>query len=336
MPRVSLIILSWNALELLKKCFPSVVRTNYPNFEIIYADNASNDGSVEWITKNFPDVRVLRYPENYLFCRGNNEAIRVATGKYIVLLNNDVETPPNWLLPLVAQAEADPSIAALQPKILQYYKRDHFGYGGAGGGFLDRLGYSFTRGHIQHTMEEDKGQYDTIREIDYAGGCALFLRSSSLKASGLLDEHFQMHMEELDLCWRLRSHGFRILCLPESFVYHVRGDTGFNYTPWRLYLNIRNSLWMLYKNLPYHHFLMVVLQKAFIEGAFAVGLLLRGRPKSAAAIFRGYWDAHWQKKKLQRKRPPNYVSNSYRCNYLWDYFVLRRLTFGSLPERKFR
>jgi len=336
MPRVSLIILSWNALELLKKCFPSVVATDYPDLEIIYADNASTDGSPDWITQHFPSVRVLRYTKNHLFCRGNNKAIQQATGKYLVLLNNDVETPPDWLAPLVAQAEADESIGALQPKILQYDKRDHFGYGGAAGGFLDRIGYSFTRGHILGTMEQDRGQYDDVCDLDYAGGCAMFLRREALEKTGLLDEHFQMHMEEIDLCWRLRAHGFRIVSEPSSYVYHVRGDAGFNYTSWRLYFNIRNSLWMLYKNLPAHRFMTLLVQKAAIEGALAAGLLLRGKPRSTAAILRGYWDAHWQKRRLQRNRNQRYVPPTYRANFLWDYYVLRRHTFSALPKRKFR
>ncbi len=336
MPRVSLIILSWNALDLLKECFASVVATDYPDLEVIYADNASTDGSAEWVAEHFPSVRIIRHAENYLFCKGNNEAIRHATGKYVVLLNNDIETPPGWLIPLVSAAEADSRIAALQPKILQYHRRDRFGYGGAAGGFLDRMGYAFTRGHILGTRECDNGQYDYACDLDYAGGCALFLRQSALERAGLLDERFQMHMEEIDLCWRLRKQGYRIVCEPTSHVFHVRGDTEFNYVPWRLYFNIRNSLWMLYKNLTPKRFLAVLAQKAAVETVLAVGLLARGKWKSAASILRGYRDAHRMKGAFRAERPESHAANAYRGSILWDYFIRRRQTFAELPEKKFR
>ena len=336
MPCVSLIILSWNALDLLKQCFASIVDTDYPNLEIIYADNASTDGSADWVATHFPSVRVLRHAENHLFCKGNNEAIRQATGKYVVLLNNDIETPPGWLTPLVQAAEADEAIGALQPKILQYHQRNRFGYGGAAGGFLDRLGYAFTRGHILGTKEQDTGQYDTGCDLDYAGGCALFLRQSALARTGLLDERFQMHMEEIDLCWRLRHEGYRIRYEPGSHVFHVRGDTDFNYVPWRLYFNIRNSLWMLYKNLTPRRFPVVLAQKAAVEAMLAAGLLVRGNWKSAASVVRGYRDAHRARDHFRAGRPRRAVEGTYRGSILWDYFVRRRKTFAELPRKLFQ
>ncbi len=336
MPRVTIIVLSWNALDLLKSCFASVAAINYPNLEVIYADNASTDGSARWIAQQFPNVRVLQHEENFLFCRGNNEAIRQGSGKYIVLLNNDIETPSDWLHPLVEAAEADERIGALQPKILQYRRREWFGYGGAAGGFLDRMGYAFARGHILHTKEPDTGQYDDACDLDYAGGCALFLRASALERSGLLDERFQMHMEEIDLCWRLRALGYRIGYVPESHVFHVRGDTEFNYVPWRLYYNIRNSLWMLYKNLVPQRFWIVLLQKVVIEAALALRLLAQGRPAGAVAILRGYRDAHLQRHQFRDDRASRAVEGSYRGSILWDYYVRGRKTFGALPAKRMR
>ncbi len=336
MPRVSLVILSWNALDLLKKCFASVVATDYPDLEVIYADNASTDGSADWVAEHFPSVRVIRHAENYLFCKGNNEAIRQATGKYVVLLNNDIETPPGWLAPLVNAAEADSRIAALQPKILQYHRRDRFGYGGAAGGFLDRMGYTFTRGHIFGTRERDNGQYDYACDLDFAGGCALFLRQNALERTGLLDERFQMHMEEVDLCWRLRNQGYRVACEPTSHVFHVRGDTDFNYVPWRLYFNIRNSLWMLHKNLTPKRFLAILVQKAAVESVLAAGLLVRGQWKSAASILRGYRDAYCMKGNVRAEQPECHAERAYHGSILWDYFIRRRRTFAELPAKKFR
>ncbi|HET6566724.1 MAG TPA: glycosyltransferase family 2 protein, partial [Rhodothermales bacterium] len=201
-PRISIIIVTWNALPLLQACLPSVAATDYPDFEIILADNASTDGSVEWVRASLPEIRVVRHPENWAFCRGNNEAIPYATGKYILFLNNDVEVPPGWLDPLVREMD-DPSVAAVQPKLLQYHKRAWFEYAGASGGFLDALGYPFARGRIFDTLERDEGQYDNARDIFWASGAAMLVRRSALDEVGLFDERFVMHMEEIDLCWRL-------------------------------------------------------------------------------------------------------------------------------------
>ncbi|MEX0747174.1 MAG: glycosyltransferase family 2 protein, partial [Rhodothermales bacterium] len=218
LPRVSIIIVSWNALPLLKKCLPSVVATRYSNLEIILADNASTDGSAEWVAREFPQIRLVRHPENWRFCKGNNEAIPHASGQYVVLLNNDVEVPPDWLAPLVEVLEVDSQVAAVQPKLLQYTDRTRFEYAGASGGFLDRLGYAFTRGRIFFAMEEDRGQYDDARDVFWASGACVVIRRSALDRVGLLDEQFEMHMEEIDLCWRLQRSGYRIRVEPASQV----------------------------------------------------------------------------------------------------------------------
>ena len=252
LPRVSVIIVSWNALPLLKQCLPSVVQTDYANLEIILADNASTDGSSEWVAATYPDIRIIRHPDNWLFSRGNNVAMRQATGDYVVLLNNDVETPPGWLQPMVDAAIRDPNIAAVQPKILQYARRDHFDYAGAAGGFLDRLGYPFARGRIFDQLEADHGQYDDARDVDWGSGAALLLRRTALDEAGILDERFEMHMEEIDLCWRLRRCGFRIMIEPASHVFHIGGGSLPRQSTRKLYYNFRNNLLMLYKNLPPH------------------------------------------------------------------------------------
>ena len=182
----------------------------------------------------------------------------------------------------------------------------------------------------------DAGQYDAACDLDYAGGCALLLRQTALAHAGLLDERFQMHMEEIDLCWRMRACGFRIVYEPRSHVFHVRGDTEFNYVPWRLYFNIRNSLWMLYKNLGPAPFAAVLAQKAAVETALAAGLLVRGRWKSAASIFRGYRDAHRRRRDFRADRTAMAAGTGYRGSILWDYFIRRRRTFSELPVNRFR
>ena len=198
-PPVSIIVVSWNALPLLQQCLPSVARTAYPDLEIILADNNSTDGSAAWVASTFPQIQVIRLPVNLLYAGGNNAAWRHASGKYVVLLNNDVEAPPGWLQPLVDAAERDPLVAAVQPKILQFEARHRFEYAGAAGGFLDRLGYPFARGRVLNMMEDDTGQYDNRCCVDWATGAALLLRRTAVEQVGLLDERFEMHMEEIDL-----------------------------------------------------------------------------------------------------------------------------------------
>src|SRR5690606_12693527 len=248
LPRVSIIIVTWNALPLLRQCLPSVVATDYPDLEVILADNASTDGSAEWVAGAYPHVRIVRHPENWAFCRGNNEAVPHATGDLVLFLNNDVEVPPDWLRPLVRVLVEMPDVAAVQPKLLQYADRDRFEYAGASGGFVDRLGYPFTRGRLFFTLEDDHGQYDDARDVFWATGAALLVRRSALDEVGLFDERFFMHMEEIDLCWRLQRRGYRVRVEPASRVYHIGGASLPQGNPRKTYYNFRNNLLLLYKN----------------------------------------------------------------------------------------
>lgn len=338
-PRVSIIIVTWNALPLLKMCLPSVVATRYPDFEIILADNASTDGSAEWVAATYPDVRIVRHPENWAFCRGNNEAVPYASGEFILFLNNDVEVPPDWLQPLVDAMVSDASVAAVQPKLLQYHLRDHFEYAGASGGFLDALGYPFTRGRIFSTMEPDEGQYDDARDIFWASGAAIMLRRSALDEVGLFDERFVMHMEEIDLCWRLQRRGYRIRVIPASEVYHVGGGSLPSHSPHKAYLNFRNNLLLLYKNLPPALWPATFRKRVALDGLAITRALASGRPREAAAILRAYADAHTMsslfdaERRAPSERP---VLPPYKGNIVFDYFARRRHRFSDLPVENFR
>ncbi len=337
-PRVSIIIVSWNALPLLKQCMPSVVATDYPDLEIILADNASTDGSAEWVEATFPDVKIVRHPENWLFCRGNNAAVPHATGDYIVLLNNDIETPPAWLRPLVAAMEAAPDVAAVQPKLLQYDQRDHFEYAGAAGGFLDRYGYPFTRGRVFFTLEKDEGQYDEARDVDWATGAALLLRRAALDEVGLLDERFEMHMEEIDLCWRLWRHGYRVRVEPTSRVYHIGGGSLAQGSPRKVYYNFRNSLLMLYKNLPPARWRLLFPVRLLLDTVAMLRALISGRPRETAAILRAYRDARRLRRTYTADRPAASETKappSYRGTIVVDYFLRGRRRFSELPEGRF-
>lgn len=333
-PRVSIVIVTWNALPLLKQCLPSVVATDYPNFEIVLADNASEDGSAEWVAATYPAIKVVRHPENWAFCKGNNEAIPHTTGDYIVLLNNDVEVPPDWLTPLVDHMEHQPDVGAIQPKLLQYDDRSCFEYAGGSGGFLDRYGYPFTRGRIFFTLEPDEGQYDDARDIFWATGAALMLRRSAIDKTGLLDERFFMHMEEIDLCWRLQRHGYRIRVEPSSIVYHIGGASLPQGNPRKTYLNFRNNLLLLYKNLPPVRWRTTFPQRAVLDGLAMLRALAGGQGKEFAAILRAYWHAHKMKGAYRTQRPtadePN-VFPPYRGSIVWDYFARQRKRFQDLP-----
>jgi len=338
LPRVSIVIVTWNALPLLRRCLPSVVATDYSDVEILLADNASTDGSAEWVAEAYPFIRIVRHPENWGFCKGNNEAIPQAKGKYIVLLNNDVSVPPDWLRPLVHLMESDPTVGAVQPKLLQYANRERFEYAGAAGGFLDAYGYPFTRGRLFFTLEEDHGQYDDARAVFWATGAALMLRTSALEEVGLLDEQFFMHMEEIDLCWRMQRQGYRVMVEPESYVFHIGGGSLPRHDVRKMYYNFRNSLLLLYKNLPPGTWRRVLPVRVLLDAVASLRALLTGNPREALAVLRAYRDA-WSLRAAYKRHRPDPASSpvlpSYRASIVVDYFLRRRHRFTDLPASKF-
>jgi GT2 family glycosyltransferase len=338
MPRVSIIIVSWNARSLVERCLPSVMATDYSNFEVIFADNASTDGSAAWIAREHPEIKIVRHPENWLFCRGNNAALPHASGEYVVLLNNDVEVPPGWLRPLVDVMTRHDDVAAVQPKLLQYDDRGRFEYAGAAGGYLDRAGYPFTRGRLFDTMERDRGQYDDVRDVFWATGAALLLRRSALDEVGLLDERFEMHMEEIDLCWRLQRHGYRVRVEPQSTVYHIGGASLPQASPRKTYYNFRNSLLMLYKNLPPSVWRTTLPLRMACDTAALGRVLVQGRFREARAMLRAYHDAFRMRRyyRTERPNPPERpVLPPYRGLVPVDYFLRGRETFEDLPASNF-
>mgnify|MGYP002761292488 CR=1 FL=1 len=338
-PRVSIVIVSWNGLPLVRRCLPSVVATDYPDLEIILADNASTDGTAAWVAREHPSVKIVRHPKNLLFAAGNNRALPHATGDYVLLLNNDVEVPSGWLRPLVDTMEAMPDVAAVQPKLLQVDNRSRFEYAGASGGFLDRLGYPFTRGRVFDTMERDRGQYDDARDVFWATGAALLLRRSALDEVGGLDPRFEMHMEEIDLCWRLQRAGHRIRVEPQSTVYHIGGASLPQGSPRKAYYNFRNSLLMLYKNLPDRAWRSTLALRGVFDSVAAARLLAQGRTDEAWAVVRAYRDARRMRGNYEDERPAGpdpVVRPPYRGLLPVDYFLRRRTTFSDLPQSQFR
>lgn len=251
MNKVAVIILNWNGEKLLREYLPSVIETTDSNIaDVIVADNGSTDSSVELLRKEFPQVKLLEFSENYGFAEGYNRAIKATNYPYTVLLNSDVATTEGWINMLYDYMEANPNVGACQPKIRAYTNKTHFEYAGAAGGFIDRNGYPYCRGRIFDTVEEDKGQYDEVMPIFWATGAALMVRSQLYIDAGGLDKDFFAHMEEIDLCWRILLTGSEIMAVPQSVVYHLGGGSLPASNPRKTYLNFRNNLLMLHKNLP--------------------------------------------------------------------------------------
>lgn len=287
MDKIAVVILNWNGHDMLRSFLPDVVRCSEAEGAVVYvADNGSTDASVEMLRREFPAIRLILLKENNGFADGYNLALRQVEATYVVLLNSDVEVTDHWLSPLVEYMDAHPEVAACQPKIRSWRHKTMFEYAGAAGGFLDRYGYPFCRGRVMSVVEEDKGQYDTVLSVLWATGAALFIRLDDYREAGGLDGRFFAHMEEIDLCWRLRARGRQLVCVPQSVVYHVGGATLKKENPRKTFLNFRNNLLMLYKNLPQEELRHVMRVRAVLDYVAAVSFVLKGQFPNALAVFR--------------------------------------------------
>ena len=285
--KVSVIILNWNGQALLEEFLPSVIANSPSDIaEVVVADNGSTDGSVAMLKEKFSSVKLILLEKNYGFAEGYNKAIIQTEATYTVLLNSDVEVTANWLDSPLAILDSDKSIAAVQPKIRAQRNKEYFEYAGAAGGFFDIYGYPYCRGRVMSVVEKDNGQYDTQADILWATGACLFIRTDVYKKEGGLDARFFAHQEEIDMCWRLRSRGYRILCTPESVVYHVGGATLNVESPRKTFLNFRNNLLMLYKNLPEKDLRRVFSLRLWLDFIAATKFFITGHPKNALAVFR--------------------------------------------------
>ena len=290
MKKVAVIILNWNGAAMLRRFLPSVLEySRMEGTEIWVADNGSTDDSCPVVEQEFPEVRLLRLGYNYGFAEGYNRAVSGVEAEYVVLLNSDVEVTPQWLEPMVAYMDAHPLVAACQPKLLSYGRRDCFEYAGAAGGFMDKYGYPFCRGRVFDHLERDDGRYDTVVPVLWASGAAMLIRRQAYLEAGGLDGEFFAHMEEIDLCWRLRIRGRMVVCLPFSSVYHV-GAATLKPSPRKTYLNFRNNLLMLYKNLPSAELASVMRVRAGLDLLAAVVFLLKGEWANTKAVCRAWRD----------------------------------------------
>lgn len=340
--KLAVVILNWNGEKMLKEYLPSVVEySREDNVTVYVADNASTDGSLEWIKNNCPSVRLIALSENFGFAGGYNAALKEISSDYYLLLNSDVKVTPNWLQPLIAFMDSHPAVAACQPKLLSMMEPESFEYAGACGGFLDHWGYPFCRGRIFNTVEKDHGQYDVPLHLFWATGAALMIRSDDYWAAGALDERFFAHMEEIDLCWRLRRMNSEIICIPQKSVFHLGGATIKKENPHKTFLNFRNNLLMLYKNLPEDELKAVMNVRSVLDFIAALVFVLKGDVKNAWAVYRAHREYSRMKPSFffDRKRYPSEIEQKNIrervCgSILYSYYILRKRTFAELTEKK--
>lgn len=302
-PLVSILILNHNGKKFLEDCYKTVLASTYHNFEVILVDNASTDDSVAFTQKNFPEVKVFETSSNSGYSRGYNLSFREAKGKYYLLLNNDVTVDPGWLEPLVETAEQNPSVAALQPKLVSMLDPKDFEYAGASGGFMDIYGFPFLRGRVFTHMEKDHGQYDDVTQVFWTTGAAMFVRADALKTAGLLDEDFVHHMEEIDLCWRLNLAGYKLMVVPRSRVLHYGGATITTDSFRKIYWNHRNSIFMMLKNLGNKYLPKLIFRRWLLELLAIAQSLAKLDLKRTTAIIKGHlWLLfHWKLVRQKRR-----------------------------------
>jgi len=340
--KVSVVILNWNGKDFLSRFLPGIIEYS-GTAEIVVADNASSDGSAEFIRTNFPSVRIVQNSENGGFAKGYNDALQKIESDYYVLLNSDVEVTPGWLEPLIQLADSDPSIAACQPKILDYKNKARFEYAGAAGGFIDKYGYPFCRGRIFDSFEEDEGQYNDTREVFWATGACLFVRADAYHRQQGLDVDFFAHMEEIDLCWRLKNEGFKIMYCADSTVFHVGGGTLSKSNPRKTYLNFRNSLILLCKNHAPGFFWIKLLFRMILDCVAGLKFLLAGDVKHCFAVVHAHGSFYktfrrtLKKRKQQRKSIQNYATTPlYHKCIVFDYFLWGKGKFSELEKNLFQ
>ncbi len=334
-PSVAIVILNYNGKHLLQQFLPFVLQSTYINKKIIVADNASTDESVNWLQQNYSTIKTIQLPYNYGFAKGYNEALKQIETDYYVLLNSDIEVSLNWIEPIIELMERDKMIAACQPKILSYKQRNMFEYAGAGGGWIDRLGYPFTRGRIFNICEEDKGQYDTTEEVFWASGAAMFLRSNAYYKIKGLDNYFFAHQEEIDLCWRLQLEGYKIMSCPSSVVYHVGGGTMSYNDKRKAFLNHRNNLIMLCKNMPIKTLLWLIPFRIWLDGTYALINIFKGNyiytfsvMKAQIGFFK--WVLFCKRKSIFPVKRHKISKGVFKGSMVWCFFGKKKKTFKEI------
>lgn len=338
MKRVAVVILNWNGQQLLEEFLPQLIRHTDPDLaDIIIGDNASTDNSVEFLKTNYPSLPLVNLSENYGFADGYNRVLTEIKSEYYVLLNSDVDVTPGWLNPLIAFLDKEQDVAAVQPKILSWRDNEYFEYAGASGGFIDKYGYPFCRGRIFTTLEKDDNQYDSPQQIFWATGACMAIRSSEFWDAGGFDGTFFAHMEEIDLCWRLNARAKKIYCIPQSAVYHVGGATLKKENPRKTYLNFRNNMLMLYKNLGYKNFKRLFYMRMLLDYIAALQMILTGSFGNAKAVVKARSEFRGIRKQYKNIRKENLekqivqtIPVIYPRSLLWQYYIKGKKKFSEL------
>lgn len=342
MKLVSIVILNWNGREHLEHFLPALVKhTTHPGAEIIVADNGSKDDSLAFLKREYSRIRIIELDKNYGFSGGYNRALEQLDSKYMLLLNSDIEVTEGWLEPMLELMEKDESVGACTPKLLDFKRRTHFEYAGAAGGYIDKYGYPFCRGRIFDQMEEDKGQYNQPTDLFWGSGACLMVRADLYRESGGLDEQFFAHMEEIDLCWRLQSMGYRICFVPSSTIFHVGGATLQRGKPFKTFLNFRNNLLLLYKNLPAKDRGRILFLRMILDGISALRYLFQGAFRDFWAVFRAHMAFYGMKSSYRGiKKQNNFPENNvivygiYPHSIVADFFLKNKRKFSDLDFLK--
>lgn len=341
MKEVSIVILNWNGLMHMEKFLPALLEhTIHPGAEIVVADNGSEDGSLDFLKKEYPGIRIIALEKNHGFSGGYNRAAEHIDARYLLLLNSDIEVTPGWLEPMLEQMDRDASVGACTPKIRDFKRRTHFEYAGAAGGFIDRYGYPFCRGRIFDHLEEDLGQYDDPADLFWGSGACLMVRTDLYRETGGLDEQFFAHIEEIDLCWRLQRMGYRIRFIPSSTVYHVGGATLQRGHPFKTFLNFRNNLLLLHKNLPAKGRSRTLFTRMILDGISAFRFLLQGAVKDFMAVFRAHIAFYGMKSSYKGMKNPNkypendiIVGGIYPGSIVLDFFLKNKRKYSDLDQQ---
>jgi GT2 family glycosyltransferase len=333
------VILNWNGKKFLEQFLPSLIDSTYQNLQLIVADNASTDDSLVFLKEYYPQVKIIHNPGNLGFTGGYNEALKHVEARYYILLNSDVEVVPGWIEPVVEMMEKDQLIGACQPKMMDWINRKSFEYAGAAGGWLDAFGYPFCKGRIFDYCEEDMGQFDKAEPIFWASGAALFLRSAVFHELGGFDPFFFAHMEEIDLCWRMQLAGYKVFSCPESVIYHVGGGTLPKGNKRKVFLNFRNNLVMLSKNMRVGEKLWKIPVRIMLDVVSAWKNIFIGEPSYFFAVFKAHlayaaWLVSGKSKSLFPSHRNKPLTGLYHGNIAWQHFIKGKKRFGEIVEHK--
>ena len=336
-PSVAIVILNWNGKKMLEEFLPFIFSSTYDNYSVVVADNGSTDDSIQFLEK-YPQIQIIKSDVNNGFAKGYNDALKYVTADYYVLLNNDVEVKRGWIEPVIELMQSDKLIAACQPKVLSYHDKKTFEYAGACGGWIDSYGYPFARGRVFDVCETDNGQYDTVQQIFWATGACLFVRAEAFHSVGGFDEYFFAHQEEIDLCWRLQLAGNKIFVQPRSVIYHVGGGTLPVGDKRKVYLNFRNNLIMVTKNLPAGQSWWKIPFRISLNKIFALKELFAGNGKAFIAVFKAHlhylrW-LFFEKNKNLPKNKKGKLHGVYKGLVIWQYFVKKKKTFSEILNTK--